>query len=193
MTSDPTDDLGDLAMIWRGDEGPRLKDLPRQARRAALAAQIVFAVECAIAAAGAAAGFWVYWRGLHAIGVATVAFSLFGLAVAFWARAKAWRLETGTVAAELRTSLDQAKASYRAAWGGLWLCAAALVLLAVNVWVAFQGGQPTVSDYRRLAIAFAAPLVFVAGYIVVLAIALDRARVRLERLRVLAQSLGETG
>lgn len=188
--TEPVDGLGELGILWRADRGPDTEGLRRRLRRAALRGRTALALELLIAAGGIAAGVGLIARGNRAVGAAAIGFSVLAGAIAWWARAGAPTVHTGHVAEALGAAIAQAQASYRAAWGGLWVCVAAQAFLAVLAFGAAARATAERSDETLIALGVAA--LFIAGFVSFSAVALERARGRLERLKRLQEALAES-
>lgn len=123
------DDWSELAKVWhRSDAEPPLA--PSSIRRRAALGRLRFFVEAAGALGSGAYGLYVaVSEGLPEIGVASVAFTGFLLAVTLWSRTRPVSATLGTAREAVERSLQQAIANHRWARGGQACCVAAFIFL----------------------------------------------------------------
>lgn len=123
------DDWSELAEVWhRSDAEPPLA--PFSIRRRAALGRLRFLVEAVGALGSGAYGLYVaVSEDLPEIGVASVAFAGFLLAVALWSRTRSVSATLGTAHEAVERSLQQAIANYRWARGGQACCVAAFIFL----------------------------------------------------------------
>lgn len=136
---------------------------------------------------------WVMVKGdppALALGLAGLAFTLFGLVVTLGRERTPQALASRTVAAALGWELATARAGVRSSIGGLLVAAAALVFLAVCAFVFQREGL--LAPGGRAVYPMTAALLFTAGSSVFSAWMLRRRRARVRQLEALLADLTET-
>jgi hypothetical protein len=185
----PADEDGweDLQSIWRAGEEADDRSLAREVRRRAHGGRLVFLIEAIICCVGLVAAGLLASRRSWILAVAVAAYSLFGLGLSYAVRSSIWRVETGDVASALERLISQAQSDLRVSRAGLYMCAAALVLMAVLAARAAYR-RPSMDELIGLLTMVAIALVGLAGVIVVSALRIERSRARLERLTAMGGS-----
>jgi hypothetical protein len=187
MTNDPDTDWTDLQGVWQAQqasEGVMLREI----RRRALRARIVFYGEAAISLGGLAVSVLLAARQAWAPALTVGLYSAFGLGLSYATRSRLWKVESGDVASALERLTHQARSGLRVARAGFYMCAAALLLLAV---FAVHGalGALTQDQSDRLLTVLGVALTALAVVIVTSALQVERARARVERLLAVRESL----
>lgn len=179
-------DLDELGKTWRADAGPEWQAVSADVRAALMRARITFAIEMVIAAGGVVVGGLLLLSGAIVPGVATLSFAGFAGAAAVLTRGRAWRVSLDAVTNEMTKLEIEALSLWRTVWAGLFVCAAALIFVAVLV----AGNSAGVTDMSRMIIAGA--LVFIAVSVLLSARALVVAMKRIENIRQLKTAYSET-
>lgn len=132
--SRPEDDWNDLTEVWtRPGAEPDLT--ARFVRRRGWLSRLNFLGEAAGALVAGGVGLWVAVR--HEalfIGLAAIAFAVFGLAVTLWARRGASPGDLATPRAALEAAMHQARSGLRWARAGQAVSVAALIFLGIMAW-----------------------------------------------------------
>lgn len=129
-------DWTDLTEVWTRPAAGVEPDLTaRFVRRRAWLSRLNFLGEAAGALVAGGMGLWAAVRhDAPFIGLAAVAFAVFGLAVTLWARPGAAPGDLATPRAALDAALQQARSGLRWARAGQAVSVAALVFLGVMAW-----------------------------------------------------------
>jgi len=143
MSTSKESEFEDLAQLWQEDAGPSATALKQRVRRAVLLNRLALVGEIVVAIAGGTIGIWLAVTGQWLIGVAALVFSVFGLAMSVSTRWHSSRFDTETLQAAFQSAMNQTSAQLRSLVAGIWVCAAALLFLAIIGWDATTG----VSDY----------------------------------------------
>lgn len=180
----------DWSESWRQETPPELAGLRRQVRRARWRQRLALILELAVGAGGAAAGVWLILTGAPWVGAAAILFGSFGIGVSLLTRRDRGSHDTSTVTQALDAALAEARRQRRVTMGGLWLCVAALVFLAV---VGLASGSTAADSFRglgRLVRMQGLGALFVAAVLAFVTVSLMRSSRRLAGLRALRLRLG---
>lgn len=130
------DEWTDLTAVWNSPASEAEPDLTaRFVRRRAWLARLNFIGEALGAVIAGGLGLWVaLGHDAPAIGLAALAFGVFGLAVTLWARRGASPGDLATPRAALDAAVAQARSGLRWARAGQAVSVAALGFLGVMVW-----------------------------------------------------------
>lgn len=184
MKRDDEWDLESLAELWRQDDGPSLADIRADIRAALARSRLILAVETAVAAGGIAAGAFLMSTGETATGGATVVFSLFAGAAAFFARFRSWRIDGDALAVDQAALEREARFLRRIGRAGYAVAGAAVLFL---IGVTTTRADAFASTRSRAVLMVA--LIFIVGNAIWSARAAAAARARCERLRGARQAL----
>jgi len=189
MSANKEHEFEDLAQLWHEDTGPSVARLKQQVRRAVILNRLTLVAEVAVAIAGGTFGVWLVVNGQWLVGVATILFSVFGLILSISTRWHSSRFDTETLQVAARSALAQANAQYRGLVGGVWMCAAALLFLAIIGWDAttrILDNLPELLSSVRAVFAATLAVAIALGFI---AIRLRRVHKRAARMRELQRSM----
>jgi len=189
MSAKKEHEYEDLARLWHEDTGPSVARLKLQVRRAVLLNRLTMVAEVAVAIAGGIIGIWLVVTGQWLVGVAATVFSVFGLILSISTRWRSSRFDTETLRVAAQSALTQTNAQYRGLVGGIWICAAALLFLAVIGWDAttrIPNNPPELLGGVRAVFAATLAIAITLGFI---AIRLRRVNKRAAQLRELQQSV----
>lgn len=188
MTDDHMD-LDELSLIWKSDTPPVTREFKNWIQTTRLKMIVLMAIETLVVALGSAIGVYLLTKGSLLLGGTILVFSLMALGIAFWSRSGAWSISTGSVKVELQTSIKQARAQYRWAWGGIWVCSAALIFLAIMAYSVSASPSHSSIDLARSFQYFSFALIFVAINLVMTSFMLENSRKKLFSLRMLYKQL----
>ena len=188
MTNEQND-IDDLISIWKSGETPNSTDFKKRIKFDRLRAITSLTSEVVISVVAFALGLYLCFTGSLVLGVSTLFFSAIAFGISLWARAGTWHLTTGPVKAELLTSIKLARSQYRWAWGGIWVCAVALLFLATMTYTYSTDHSIGTTELRSLLSRFSLALVFVAVNLIITSLLLENARKRLAKLRLLYEQL----
>ncbi len=182
-------DLDELSLIWKSETPPVPKKFTSPVQLARLKMYALTAIETMIAITGSGVAIYLLADGLFLLGLATLTFCLASLGISFWSRSGASRISTGSVKAELQTSIKQTQSQYRWAWGGIWICSFALLFLAVVAYLFSTNQETQAAELARSFQYFSVTLVFVALNLAVTSVILEKSRKKLFRLKLLYENM----
>ena len=139
------DPWSDWAADWRagGPETPDFEALERTIRRRRRSRQTQRIIDLLASMSGIGISGWAIWLGAPAgviVGLAGLAFSLFGLALALGGQFVPRMLNTRTVVGALTWEISAARAGIRASLGGVMIAVGALLFLLICLVVYQQAG-----------------------------------------------------
>lgn len=149
MTDNCNQDFDNLARLWQQEDTPSLAALKQQIGRAAMRNRIAFLAELAIGTGGAGFGLWIAYGGQWLVGAATFLFASFGLFVSLATRLRSAQHDMRSVHSALSAAIEQSRKQFRTAIGGILVCGAALLFVAVLTWDASVSAEITRSALQR--------------------------------------------
>ena len=182
-------DLDELSLIWKSDTPPVPQKFTSRVQLTRLKMYALAAIETLIATIGSGFAIYLLATGSFLLGLTILAFCLASLGISFWSRSGAWRISTGSVKAELQTSIKQTRAQYKWAWGGIWICSFALLFLAVIAYLFSTNQDTQAAEFSRFFQYFSFTLVFVALNLAITSVILEKSRKKLFKLKLLYEKM----
>ncbi len=191
MSANKQYELEDLARLWHEDAGPSVAGLKPKVRRAVMLNRLTLVAEVAVAVAGATAGIWLIVTGQWLVGGAACVFSIFGLIMSVSTRWRASHFDTETLLVAAQSALAQTNVEYRRLLGGIWVCAAALIFIAIIGWDAMTRIPSSPTELLGLIRAVTAATLAIGIALGFVAIRLRSVQKRATTLRDLQQTTGD--